>query len=485
LVGIVFVIVFLGIMSEGNAIIGRNGIAPVYQHFQELRRIFPEWPERILRAPSLFWFSAGDGMTAALEGIGLLGALALVANVCPRVSLFVCWCCLLSFVSAWGIFTSSIDDKLMLETAILCIPFAPAGVRPGLGRKSPPSPLAVLAMRLFLLRIMLESGVIKAARGDPHWQDLSAMKAMFETSPFPTFLGYLDYHLPRAWHAAEMALTFAAELLAPLIAVVGGGIGMIAALLIWATFQIGIELTTSFGWLNFTSIGLGFLLLDDRLLSKLVARRGDDVNRTAGGTGIGRNLRSWCLALFLGGQFLASCYFFSLSLNRKTLTGIPKLSARPIDFVLRDFWSSNAYIPYESFPEARDEVEFQGSNDNGRTWRTFEFKYKPQAPGRICPYVAPWLPRFESALQIAVHLPNSLVIPRVAAHLLLRDRAVMALFREDPFPDLPPKIIRMPVYRLRFTSLGTFRSTGRFWEKDYVGDFARPVILSERGIPIE
>ena len=57
----------------------------------------------------------------------------------------------------------------------------------------------------------------------------------------------------------------------------------------------------------------------------------------------------------------------------------------------------------------------------------------------------------------------------------------MALFRGDPFTGRPPAIVRMPVYRFRFTDMATYRRTGRFWSKEYIGDYAQPIYRNARG----
>jgi hypothetical protein len=487
-VGLVFVLAFAGIIVEGRALIGPQGIVPVGDYFEKLMTVFPHPLERLLRAPSLFWLGTGTPMIAVLEWSGLAAAVALSLNLWPRMSLFACWLLLLSFVSAWGLFTSTIIDKLMLETALLCIPFAPAGLRPGLGAGRPPRPIAVLAMRWLLFRIMFESGLIKMTHGDAHWRDLTAMKVMYETSPLPTFLGYLDHQLPQAYHYLEIALTFAAEILAPLLSVFGGRRGRWAALAIWVAFQAGIQLTTSFGWLNTASIALGLLLLDDQMLAAaagrlrfqrlagiLVASAARQSQQLAGAW------RLYGLRLFLGAHFLLGVYVFVVASRDMTLFGIPGARARPVDFVFRDFQSANAYIPYKSFPLAKYEVEFEGSNDGAKTWRSFEFRYKPQHTDRISRHVAPWFDRFEAGLQLAVNIPHTPVIPKVAALLLKRNPDVMKLFRADPFPDKPATLIRMPVYRFSFTDLATYRRTGNFWNKDYEGDYAPQVYVNERG----
>jgi hypothetical protein len=490
-VGVVYAIAFAGIIVEGRALIGTRGITPASEYFASLATLFPHGIERLLRAPSLFWLGAGDGMIAFLQWAGLAAAVALILNLWPRMALLGCWAVFLSFVSAWGAFTSTIIDKLILEVALLCIAYAPAGLKPGLGASRPPRPVAVLAVRLLLLRVMLESGLIKLIRGDTHWHDLSAMEVMYETSPLPTFLGYMDQQLPHAYHYLEIALTFSAEIVAPVIAVFGGRRGRWAALAIWALFQSGIQLTTSFGWLNTASLALGLVLLDDQMLAAASRRLG--FARAAGALSrpaapapaAAAAWRVQGLRILLGTQFLLAVYFFCVAATDRTLHGIPEARARPVDYVFRDFQSANSYIPYESFPVAKFEVEFEGSNDGGRTWRTYDFRFKPQRPDRISGHVAPWFDRFDAALQLAVNLPHSRLIPGVSAQLLRRSPDVVGLFKADPFPDRPPTQIRMPVYRLSFTDLATLRRTGNYWRKEYVGDYQAPIVLNERGNVVE
>ncbi len=491
-IGAVFILVFAGIIVEGRALIGPQGIVPAADYFALLRGLFHSPAERLLRAPSLFWLGTGYRMLAVLEWSGLAAAVALVLNLWPRMALFACWLLLLSFVSAWGLFSPSIDDKLMLETALLFIPFAPAGFRPGLGAASPPLPIAVFTVRWLLFRIMFESGLIKLIKGDSHWHDLTAMDIMYETSPLPTFLGYLDHQLPNAYHAFEIALTFVAEIIGPILAVFGGRRWRWFALAAWVAFQSGIELTTSFGWLNTAAIALGVLLLDDQMLGSLARRlrlrRWGDALASAAPrlpTRAAPAWRTYGLRALLGTQFLLGLYFFIASCLGMTLTGIPDPRSRPVDFIFRDFQSANAYIPYASFPMAKYEVEFEGSDDGGKTWRAYEFRYKPQHTDRICRHVAPWFDRFEAGLQLAVNVPHTTIIPKVAALLVLGNPDVLGLFKGDPFPGKPPAIVRMPVYRFTFTDLDTYHKTGNFWNKAYEGDYMPPVYMNARGNLVE
>ncbi len=478
-VGLVFIFVFAGITAEGQAFLGPRGIVPLDEFFRQLRGMFPGALDAFVAAPSLFWLSTSPTWITILAWTGLAAAIALVLNLWPRLTLFACWLLFLSFAATWRIFSPAQLDNLMLEVALLCVPFAPVGFRPGLGAASPPRHIALFMVRWLLFRVMFESGIVKFAAGDPHWRDFTAMEVMYETSPFPTVLAYWDHHLPHAWHLFEITLTFAAELAAPLLALFAGRRGRWFAFLTWTAFQFGIQLTSNFGWLNTASIGLGLILLDDQMLAAAAARLKfiRFAAPIASPHPTSPRWRTLALRTALWAHFALSLVLLAKSAN---LT-VPAALAAPVKLV-SEFRSVNAYTLYATFVAERYQVEFEGSNDAGRTWRAYEYRYLPQHPNQITPFIAPWFARFEATIQIAAwNRKRSEIIPVVASHLLARNPDVLGLFRTDPFPDRPPTIIRMRGYRLAFTDPETHRRTGHYWHKEVVGDYLPALWQNERG----
>lgn len=186
------------------------------------------------------------------------------------------------------------------------------------------------------------------------------------------------------------------------------------------------------------------------------------------------------LQLALGLHALVSVYFFATEAAHRTETNIPRLTSRPVEFFFREFRSANCYIPFESFPEPKFEIEFAGSNDGGQTWRPYEFHFKPQSEDRMSPFFAPWSSCFEAALQLAVYARPSL-IERTARKLLQGEPEVVALFRGNPFPDRPPTQMRMMVFKFAFVDWATHRATARFWNKEYVGDLRPAIAIDAAG----
>jgi TPR repeat protein len=346
-------------------------------------------------------------------------------------------------------------------------------------------------LRWLLFRVMFESGLAKLMSGEPRWRDFTAMDVLYETAPCPTILGYLDHQLPRWWHLGETALTFAAELLAPLLAVFAGRRGRWAAFWLWSALQIGIQLTCNFGWLNTASFALGFLLFDDQMLAAAARRlrltRLADRLAAAAGTVVPARIawRHHALAAALWIHFYLSLVAF---LDVADLTpAVAGRLAQPFRYVTDGLGCVNTYKLYSRLDPVHAVAEFLGSNDGGRTWRPYEFRYYPQAVDRISPFVAPWFPRFEATLQIqlATRFEPTPLYVSVARQLLARNPETLRLFARDPFPDAPPRLIRVPAYRYTFTNLATLRAEGRYWHRTYLGEFLPLMYVNADGTVAE
>lgn len=482
-VGLIFVFAFLGIIVEGQALAGPNGISPAVLYLKHLRSVVPGFFTGFVNAPSFFWLDAGAGAIAAVAWFGFASAVALVVNLWPRLTLFVCWTCFLSFVATWAEFTPSQQDALLLEAALLSIPFAPPGIRPGLGAAHPPRPVAVFMMRWLLLRVMLLSGLVKVLSDGPLWRNFTAMDVMYETSPSPTVAGYWVHQLPHAYHVFEIWFTYAAELLAPLLALFGGRRGRWLAFGLWTMLQVGIQLTTNFGWLNAAAFALGLLLLDDPMLASAARRlrwatlrdffAARAAPRSAGAIS---PWRLHGLRAALGLHFALTLYYFA------DACGGPFENPPGPVRLFEAFRSANGYQLYAHFEQAHFQIDLEGSNDGGRTWRTYPLRHLPQMRESRPEFTAPYFPRFDSALHLAsLRGPKPSIIAPTAAHLLALNPQVLALFERDPFADRPPTVIRMRRYRFTFTDPATLRHTGRYWIKEFAGDYQPAMFIDEKG----
>ena len=140
---------------------------------------------------------------------------------------------------------------------------------------------------------------------------------------------------------------------------------------------------------------------------------------------------------------------------------------------LRYFRLASDYHLYRHYIGFRHQLDFQGSDDGGRTWRTYQYRYLPQDQNQIVPFIAPYFTRYEAAVGLCMEPgiePNP-VIKGTAAGLLTGSAPVLALFKNNPFPDHPPDRITFPLYDFKFTTLVDLSKTGHYWTKKYIQDY--------------
>jgi hypothetical protein len=313
------------------------------------------------------------------------------------------------------------------------------------------------------------------------------MDFMYETSPTSTVLGYWAHQLPHAWHVGEIVFTFAAELLAPVLAVFAGRRGRWIAFWLWTGLQIGIQLTGNFGWINVGAIGLGLMLLDDQMLISAAMRlRSLRLADWLTARTVRHSLpplpgwRLYGVRVVLWLHFGVTLFFFA-KVCRVPVEAAPAVIAKPISWVA-DFRSANRYYLFEHVAPTHLQVDFEGSNDAGRTWRTYEVRDLPQREDRMAGMVAPRFPRFENTIFFESSRPGAQsVITAVATELLRGNRVIIDRFKQDPFPDRPPTLMRMRRYRLCLVDAETHRQTGNYWRKEFAGDYAPAFRRDEAG----
>jgi hypothetical protein len=63
-----------------------------------------------------------------------------------------------------------------------------------------------------LFRLMIGSGIVKLASGDPSWRNLTALALHYETQPLPTPLAWYAWLMPLWFHKVTTAATLGVEL---------------------------------------------------------------------------------------------------------------------------------------------------------------------------------------------------------------------------------------------------------------------------------
>ncbi|HEY3972417.1 MAG TPA: lipase maturation factor family protein [Candidatus Sulfotelmatobacter sp.] len=465
---------FFSLIFQIRGLIGPNGILPARDYLRAIAQSLGGW-QRFWYAPTLLWWSSGSFALNALCWAGMVAAILLVLNVWPRGMLAICFVCFLSFVSAAQDFSGYQSDGMLLEAGFISLFFAPPGWRPGLGETHPASRASLFLLQWEWFRIYFQSGVVKLLSGDPQWRHFTAMDEYYQNGPLPTWIGWYVEHSPHWFHAATVGATLALEL---------GLVWMlflprrwrIICFFIVTPWQIGVILTANYTFLNYLVLVLGFLLLDDRFLLRLLPARWKNrlliesepphAIRTESENWRNRFLPLWRFLKLSASAVMLLWIFYATTAQLLMRAQLPMAPA----IALEPFRIANQYGLFAVMTRGRYEIEFQGSTD-GQHWVAYPFRYKPQELNQPPRIYAPYQPRFDWNLWFA-SLGSWREYPIVAnteVRLLANDKDVLELFAANPFAPEPPHQIRVLLWQYWFTSMAEKRATGMWWRRQLLG----------------
>jgi hypothetical protein len=143
---------------------------------------------------------------------------------------------------------------------------------------------------------------------------------------------------------------------------------------------------------------------------------------------------------------------------------------------------ANQYGLFAVMTRGRYEIEFQGSID-GITWTPYPFRNKPQSLNEAPRIYAPYQPRFDWNLWFASlgSWEQNQFVPLVEERLLSNDASVLALFRNNPFAQSPPRFVRAVLWQYWFTSIDEKRRTGNWWRRQFLGIYAPVLTITPNG----
>jgi len=247
----------------------------------------------------------------------------------------------------------------------------------------------------------------------------------------------------------------------------------------WVTiaFQLGILLTGNYTFFNWLTLVLCVTLFDDFSLKKLIPGRlrsrftTHDPELASVRSPIWRTLVISLLAFVVlvisSAQLLTMC---------RLLQTVPR-PLRALQSSVGPFRSINRYGLFAVMtPAPRPEIIVEGSED-GRTWRAYEFRYKPGDVKMRPGFVAPHQPRLDWQMWFAA-LGDYRQHPwfmNFCARLLEGSPDVLGLLRANPFPETPPRFVRARLYDYHFTDPPTRSHTGEWWRREFRREFC-PVI---------
>jgi len=471
--GLIFFSAFYSLVFQIRGLIGPTGILPAQDYLSQVTRVLGG--ARFWFAPTLFWFSSSDRFLLAVCIAGMIASLLLALNIFPRGMLVICLVAFLSFIAAAQDFASYQSDGMLLEAGFISLFFAPAGWRPRWGAPDPPSRASRWLLVWLMFRIYFESGIAKILGHDPEWRNFTAMDEYYQNGPLPTWIAWYAQHLPHAFHVATAFLTLALELVL-IFAMFLPRRSRILLFFLITPWQIGIVLTSNYAFLNYLVLVLGFLLLDDRFLARLLPQNLRPGHASLPGMTTVEQVETqdWRSRLRLSVQaiFLTWIFYATSALLLLMVFPAAPLPRGPIR-LLEPYRVANDFGLFAVMTRGRYEIEFQGSHD-GQNWTPYPFRYKPQDVHAAPRIYAPYQPRFDWNLWFASlgswrQYPFVWLVER---RLLAGDRDVLALFAGNPFPGHPPEQIRVVLWQYWFSDWNEKREQGLWWRRDQIGIYA-------------
>jgi len=467
LLGVVYLVAFWSLWAQIVGLVGHDGILPADRLMRAVTSI--RGLERFWIFPTLTWISVSDASLRLLCAGGVALSLFLIAGLLPLLVLPLLWLFYLSLAVVGQDFLSYQWDALLLETGFLAMFLAPVTLRERATQvTNPPRVIAWLFLWL-LFRLMVGSGVVKLASGDPTWRSLTALSFHFETQPIPTPVAWYAAHLPTWLLKCLTALTVMIEIGAPFLIPTTRRLRELAFLLL-AGLQFVIALTGNYAFFNVLSAGLCLFLLDDVSLRRWTRLGISEIPQPP-----------WRQVVAIGVAVVTvplSATAFAGSL------GIALPIAPLVNPVMDDvasFRSVNAYGLFAVMTTTRHEIVVEGSDD-GTNWLEYEFKYKAGSLHRRPPWVAPRQPRLDWQMWFAAlgRFEEERWFQDFCVRLLENDAAVLTLIARNPFPAHAPKYLRAVLYRYRFSDSETRQRDGVWWTRELIGDYSPLLSLQDR-----
>lgn len=151
----------------------------------------------------------------------------------------------------------------------------------------------------------------------------------------------------------------------------------------------------------------------------------------------------------------------------------------------QNFHITGAYGPFRRITGVggRPEIIIEGSSD-GQHWKEYEFFYKVGNVSRMDKWVAPHQPRIDWQMWFAAlsEITHQHWLINMLGRIFSESESVLKVFSHNPFPDSPPKYLRIRSYKYHFEELGS--STGNWWNRDNADIYLDPITKESLARPL-
>lgn len=495
LLGLVYLVAFASLSTQILGLIGADGLLPAAAY---LERVHDLWgAEAYYRLPTLLWLWPSDTGLVALCWMGMALSVAAVAGMAPIATFAALWVCYLSLTIAGQDFLSFQWDVLLLEAGLLAVLYSPAAWRAPLrSGRNPPAAARWLVWGL-AFKLTFLSGVTKLLSGDATWLSLTALRYHYETQPIPTWVGWYAHQLPDWSGTLSVAVMFVIEVAVPFVIFVPARFRRvrIAGCALLCLLQILIAATGNYGFFNLLTLVLYLSLLDDDAILAAVsglrsmagARSGPRLRSAPSGASpkpakpapadvsrqpAGPPWRGYAVASLAA--LLAVLSALTLVREVRWPRPMPAWSDTLLGAVV-PLRSVSGYGLFRSMTTERPEIVIEGTAD-GVTWKEYAFPWKAGDLARAPGFVQPHMPRLDWQMWFAALDPQRQAhwLFALVERLLENDPTALSLLDGNPFPDEPPRFIRLVMYRYRFTGRDAGAS-GDWWSRELIGSLTEPI----------
>jgi len=462
--GLVWFVAFLSAAQQFIPLIGHEGLLPADLMVKRVVERFDGPWEVFWEAPSIFWFHCSDAMIQVVTWAGVVISFLVLCGYANAIMMFVLWALYLSLLPIGQEWLSYGWDIQILETGFLGMMLCPLLDPRPFPKRAPPV-LIIWLYRWLIFRIMLGAGLIKW-RGDTCWRDLTALYYHYETQPVPNPLSAVLHAMPKWFHHAGVAWNHIVELIVPWFGFVGRWPRHIAGFLM-TSFMVILIFSGNLSFLNWLTIIPALACFDDafwrRVLPKFIVKAADRSAEGASKTPVSH----WVTSLLYAGVVA----WLSIGPVKNLIS-----SEQAMNTSFDRLHLVNTYGAFGTVDRERFELVFQGTSsevaDLMADWKDYEFKAKPTDPMRRPVIITPYHYRLDWAAWYPWHrVPGrNEWVPNFLWNLLHNDPGTLSLLAHNPFPDSPPKFVRVLVYRYRFATEGP-----AWWTREREGTHIYPL----------
>ena len=449
---VIYLVAYLVAYNQFPALHGERGLEPVARRLGR---------ENFRRTPSLFHFHYSDRFFRIVAAVGVALSLFALSGWSERGPIFVSmltwfllWALYQSINNIGGTFWGFGWESKLLDAGFLAIFVGPVWMEKSL--------VLVFLLRWLLFRIELGAGLIKM-RGDRCWRDLTCMRYHHQTQPIPNGLSWLFHQAPDWWHKLETLGNHIVQLGVIWFVFLPQPIASIAGALILFT-QLWLVQSGNYSWLNWLTLCVALSTLGDGVLGACFGWTAPDLAPAP----VWYEWLTWAVAL------LTAILSIPVIKNLASKNQRMNASFNPLHIV-------STYGAFGSVTRERHEIIIEGTHaedpSEGAEWLEYQMKAKPGDPRRRPRQIAPYHFRLDWQLWFVPLRPYGQ--PRwlleLVNKLLAGDSQTLSLIGTNPFPERPPRYIRISMYHYRVSSRRERRETGCYFQRTYLDEYMPPV----------